>query len=117
MTKKLYKGKNKRELYRISYPVNDRPTLKFQGNEFEVTNISEKGIRFICKQCSEFKIDVEVKCIITFHDNESYALDGKILHIYKSAVVMNFTRDIPFERIIKEQRYILTSYPYKLSSK
>jgi hypothetical protein len=108
------KEKNKRELYRITYPINDRPILKLLGNEFEVTNISERGIRFTCKQCSEFAIGLEVQFTLTFHDNKSFLLEGGILHTYKSAVVIGLTRNIPFERIILEQRYILTNYPNKL---
>ena len=115
MRKDQYKGKNKRELYRVKYPVNDRPRLHLMGKSFEVTNISEQGVRFRCRECSQFKTGVAVRCTITFHDNESYALDGTILHIYKIAVVLNLARDIPLERIIKEQRYILTNYPEKLN--
>ena len=114
MENEPYKENNKRELYRITYPVNDRPILKLLGNEFEVTNISERGIKFICKQCSEFKIDLEVKFTLIFHDNESFLLEGRILQTYKSAVVIGLRRNIPFERIILEQRYILTNYPDKL---
>lgn len=110
-----YNEKNKRDLYRITYPINDRPILKLLGNEFEVTNISERGIKFNCKQCSEFKIGLEVHFTLTFHDNESFLLEGKILHTYKSAIVIGLTRNIPFKRIILEQRYILTNYPDKLN--
>ena len=113
MGNKPYKKKNKRELYRIAYPVNDRPILKLLGNEFEVINISEKGIKFICKQCTEFTIDAEVKCTLTFRDHESFLLEGKISQIYKSAVVICLTRSLPLKRIIQEQRYILANYPDK----
>jgi hypothetical protein len=115
MGNKPHKETNKRELYRITYPVNDRPILKLQGNEFEVINISEKGIKFICKQCSEFKIDVAVQCTVTFRDNTSFLLEGKISQTYKHAVVICLTGSIPLGRIIQEQRYILANYPDKFN--
>ncbi len=114
MGNKPQKEKNKRELYRITYPVHNRPILKLLGNTFEVINISEKGIKILCTQCSGFKIDVAVQFTLTFRDNKSFSLEGKILQIYKRAAVISLTKNIPLERIIQEQRYILANYPDKL---
>lgn len=110
MGNEFYKGSNKREFYRIRYPIWDRPVMKLDGSYFEVMDIAEKGIKFFCKECSEFMPDAEIQFTLTFHDNESLELEGTILRVYSTAVVIYLEEDIPLGRIIKEQQYILAKY-------
>ncbi len=113
MEHEQYRGENKREFYRVRYPINDRPILKLLGNEFEVIDISEQGLRFLCKQCFEFKPNLKVQFKVTFHDDESLALEGKILRIHENAVIIYLTQGIPLGRIIQEQKYIIAKHSDK----
>jgi len=111
MANEQHREKNKREFYRIRYPLNFRPILKLAANAYEVIDISEKGIKFFCKKLYELKSNIEVEFKITFHDNESLNLKGKILRVDEHTVVIYLREAIPFGRIVQEQRYVRDKDP------
>ena len=50
----------KRKYFRIEYPASIRPILKIRKHEFEVVDISEKGVRFSIKKDKK-KVTLSVK--------------------------------------------------------
>ena len=104
-------GKSRREYFRIIYPLACRPKLLISGNEYDVIDISEHGIRFICRELNEFQQGLAPNLKISFNNSEPLALKGMILRIDKKIVVMSLTESIPLDRIIAEQRYIKLNYP------
>ena len=111
MQNKQYKGKNSREHYRIRYPLSCRPGLIILNNEYEAIDISERGIRFICKSTYEFQAGMELAVRITFNSGECLDLEGKILRTDKRVAVLHLSKRIPFKIIVAEQRYIKSYYP------
>lgn len=103
--------KNKREFYRIRYPLSCRPRLILLDKEYEVIETSEKGVKFLHKKFHEFQIGLTVGFTITFHDDESLDLEGKILRVDENVVVVYLSEEIPFRRIALEQRHIIDNYP------
>jgi hypothetical protein len=85
--------------------------LTFLGENYEVVNISERGVQFICKKHHEFKPDLEMQFSITFRDNDPLELEGKILRVEGKVTVIYLSGNIPFSRIVQEQRYIKDNYP------
>jgi hypothetical protein len=85
--------------------------LTFLGEDYEVINISERGVIFIYKKLHEFKPDLEMQFSITFRNDEPLKLKGKILKIEGKAAVISLLENIPFGRIVQEQRYIKDNYP------
>ncbi len=106
-----YNGKNRREHYRIRYPLTGRPRLTISNNEYEVVDISESGLKFLCKKINEFRAGSEVRLEITFNDGGSLHVRGKILRTTEKVSVISFSEDIPFGIILKEQRYLKAHYP------
>lgn len=111
MENKQYKGKNIREHYRIRYPISCRPRLIILNNEYETIDISERGIRFICKKISEFQAGMELEVRVTFSNGEYLDLEGEILRTDEKVAVLHLSRRIPFKIIVAEQRYIKLNYP------
>ena len=104
-------GANKREHYRIRYPLSCRPSLIVLNQKCEVVDISEHGISFVCNKVHELHPDLEVEARITFKDGESLNLEGKILRINKRIAVLYLPVSIPFGRIVAEQRLLKEEYP------
>ncbi len=111
MQNKRYKGNNNREHYRIRYPLSCRPRLAILNNEYETIDISERGIRFICKEIYEFQAGIELEVRITFYNGEHLDLEGEILRTDEKVVVLHLSKSIPLKRIVAEQRYIKLNYP------
>ncbi|MDH4027873.1 MAG: PilZ domain-containing protein [Nitrospirota bacterium] len=111
MTDNRFSGENKRQHYRIVYPISCRPSLKITRKEFEVVDISESGIRFLNKKWAPFTPGVRIQAEITFNDGDTLEIDGEILRVDDQVSILKLHNSIPFWKIVEEQRYIKKNYP------
>ena len=102
MEDEIHDNEQKRGFFRVKYPAVDRPKLTIAQEEFDIVDISEKGIKFDLKKT--------VHATITFHDGESLTIEGKFLRSQDNEIVIQPLEDISFERINKEQRYLNKKY-------
>ncbi len=102
MKDKVYDGEERRDHFRIKYPHVERPKLEILGENFDIIDISERGIKFYGGP--------KFQTTITFHDGEFFDIEGKVLRTQNNEMVVQLLQSIPFERIIKEQRYLVTKY-------
>jgi len=102
---------NRREHYRIIYPVSCRPKLAINNIQYEVIDISEKGIRFLHEDMCTLQPGSETRIRITFHNGESLEIKCRVLRFDGTAAVLSLLEGIPFEIIIGEQRYVKRSFP------
>ena len=92
------KTDERRTYIRLRYPQTERPKLMISGNEFDVTDISEHGIKFY--------LGSKISGTITFHDGESLLIEGKIIRIQNNEVAVHLSKAIPSDRMIEEQKNI-----------
>ena len=105
MDDKNREDQEKRKFFRIEYPASIRPTIKVRKHEFEVLDISEKGVRFFLEK--EIKFGRWVNGNITFHDGKTISIEGRIAWKRGENVGMFLTvKAIPYTRIIAEQRLL-----------
>ena len=97
-SKMSYNERQKRKYFRVHYPPGDRPKLVLVGNEFEVIDLSERGMRFY--------LGTKIHGVITFHNGESVPIEGKIIRIQNGEVAVHLSQCIPSDRIIEEQKDI-----------
>jgi len=97
-----------RQYYRIKYPFSYQPKVRISGEEYEgdVAELSERGIRFICKRNVLLRESSHLDLTITFHDGDSIWLKGEILKVINRHVIVRFFYWLPLTRIIKEQIYL-----------
>ena len=95
----------KRRYFRIEYPASIRPTLKIRKHEFEVMDISEKGVRFSADK--EINFGRWVTGNITFYDGQAVGIEGKIAWKLGESIGMFLTiKSIPYPKILSEQRLL-----------
>ena len=113
MVNNNYNGRERRLHIRVAYPPGTRPVLMIGEDEFEVVNISEKGVKFITDQPDRFNPGLkEVQSRIIFSDRNTREIRGAILRIERSefspvSKVIIFLYEewgISPERIEKERR-------------
>ncbi len=105
----------KRRYFRIEYPASIRPILKIRKHEFEVVDISEKGIRFSADK--EIKFGRWVTGNVTFNDGQAIGIEGRIAWKRKESVGMFLTvKPIPYPKILSEQRLLSRFKPEDASS-
>ena len=105
----------KSEHFRIEYPASIRPTLKIRKHEFEVVDISEKGVRFSADK--KIKFGRWVTGNITFYDGQVVGVEGKIAWKREQTIGMFLTvKSIPYQKILSEQRLLARFKPEDGSS-
>lgn len=68
--------------------------------------VSEKGLRFLNDK--EVKLAEWVRGTILFHDGELLDLEGRTVRKEGDEIALNLITPIPFARILKEQRFVIT---------
>lgn len=95
----------RRDYFRVTYPPGMRPTILIGKNEFEVNDISERGLKFWNNQ--NIKLSEWVRGTITFHNKISLNVEGRIVWEYKNGIGVKLITAIPYNRILEEQRYVI----------
>ncbi len=97
--------REKRSYIRIVYRPGKRPRLDTSNTVFEVTDISEGGIRFLNN--ADMALPEFIKGILIFLDDETIDIDGKIEWQRNHEVGISLKYMIPAATIEKEQRHII----------
>ncbi len=109
---KGYNGRERRRFARVKYPAGRRPRLTVAGRDFEVADISARGLKFIAASPDDFTSDLqEVRGTIEFSDRKSREIRGAIIRIERredspeTGVALFLFEDwgIPAERIDQER--------------
>lgn len=110
---------NRRDFFRIVYEPSQRPLLRIEApsleltgeHEFEVLDISEKGIRFLNDQNVHFRATVQGELV--FSDGEAVSIEGQIVREKGSQLSLKLSEAIPFKSVVKEQRRIIADTRYQ----
>ena len=110
MDEKKRENQEKRRYYRVEYPASARPSLKIRKHEFEIVNISEKGVMFVADKKTAFGRWVSGE--VTFSDGETMGIEGKVVRKHENNIGMSLTiKPIPYSRILSEQRLLARFKP------
>ena len=94
--------KQRREYFRLNYPIAARPSLLTREETYEVIDVSEYGVRFKIPGNSPFLVGEDVRADIRFPDEEVYACNGQINRHTDSEAVILLGTPIPLQKIRSE---------------
>jgi hypothetical protein len=110
---KQHGQEQKRQFYRIEYPITDRPTLILKETDnYEIVDICEGGIKFFYQKGQSFLPFQAIKGKVKFHDDEVEEIEGKVLRMTEEIVIIQLTKKISYKRIVKEQLYFRKNVDY-----
>jgi hypothetical protein len=96
---------HEREYYRIEYPTAARPRFLVAGEDREVVDLCEQGLRY--RAASERrKIGDEVEGIVRFRRGEEVRVLGKVVRLIGREVALRLSVGVPLRVVLEEQRYI-----------
>lgn len=102
--------RTKRNHFRVEYPSEVRPLVHMRGRIMPVINLSEAGILFTVNDDFDPAVGKTLKAEVIFEDQEKFAIIGKVLRCSESHIAMHLSQGIPLQRIMSEQRSLLTRY-------
>lgn len=100
-------GPSRRALYRIAYPLTERPTLVVGRFFYEVVDCSERGLRYEVKDRRLPALGTPLGGTVNFRGGGSVEVTGEVIRTRAGFVVLALDAPgIPFSEIIREQRYL-----------
>jgi PilZ domain len=103
-------AEQRREYYRVQYPVIDRPVLTVKTGQFEVIDVSEFGVRFKRNDLYVFEPGMQLVVWIRFSDDSEYQCSGEVLRCDQDSVSLRLHTPIPMKRICAESVYLKLNY-------
>ncbi|MBL7180432.1 MAG: PilZ domain-containing protein [Pseudomonadota bacterium] len=99
MVNEQYSGFERRKYFRYNLIYLSKKRVKFivGDREYEVLDISRGGLRFLYN--NEIEIEKQIQGIIKFSEDESTAVEGKIVWRKGSEVGLKFKHELPLFRI------------------
>ena len=95
-----------REHYRIEYPTAARPRLLADGQDREVVDLCEQGLRYRAADDERRKIGDEVEGLVRFRRGEEVRVLGTVVRLIGREVALRLSVGVPLRVVLEEQRYI-----------
>lgn len=102
---------HERSLFRIRYPLRERPPLVVDGVTHAVVDCCEGGIRFVGGE-EPWATGHTLEGLLTLRGGAVVAVRGRVLRVQEGEVAVELASPgIPFAEILEEQRYLRSRYP------
>src|SRR5271156_1322619 len=102
-----YDQQSRRAVYRVIYPIPERPVLTLGEDAFPIIDCSELGLRYEVPRGYASAVGEMVHGHVTFRRGTEVPVAGEVIRLQDGTVALWF-RDlgIPFGEMVAEQRYL-----------
>ena len=101
---------NRRNEYRIVYPIADRPRMEIGCEVYEVLDLSEGGLRLLAPDLQLGEAQ-RIQGMLYFSDGGRAYINGSVFRRTDKHLVIELDRNkIPYQRIVQEQRFLISRY-------
>jgi len=98
---------SRRALYRIVYPLHERPAFEMGRFVYEVIDCSERGIRYEVKDRRVPALGTPLGGTIQFRRGGEVEITGEVIRTRGGSVALALDPPgVPFSDILAEQRYL-----------
>lgn len=101
----------KRKFYRLKYPKRARPFVNLGDETFQVTEVSEGGIRMVANNFTSMYRGLSVKGVLNLLDEDSVSIEGAVLRFEGDEVIIQLKKGPTFKIMVDQQRHIKNKYP------
>ena len=98
---------SRRELYRVVYPLNQRPILEIGRFSHAIIDCAERGLRFEVKSRRVPSLGTPLAGVVRFRRGVEVEVTGEVVRTRGATVAVALDLPgIPFSHILAEQRYL-----------
>ena len=98
---------SRREVSRIVYPLEERPTFEIGRFIYDVIDCSERGVRYVTKDRRVPELGTPLGGTLQFRRGADVDVTGEVIRTSEGIVVLILDAPgIPFSDILAEQRYL-----------
>lgn len=105
--------KPSRTYFRVEYPNDVQPVIRFDQGTYSVINLCEGGVklRYPARDVDLSTLSQKkINAVIEFHNHEKTEVIGTLLRADKDSIVLKLSKGISFQKIMAEQRFLLNKY-------
>ena len=100
-----------RDYFRVEFPKTYYPVMHLEEGQYEVVDVSERGVRFKINDDNKFKEKEELVAIIQFPDGDIFDCSGQVVRMDDHAVSLSLSSPLPLKKIRSEHLYLLNHFP------
>jgi len=107
----------RRRYFRLRYPPGDTARITFGSREYELTEISERGVRFRLRNMNLVAIGQAAVAVVQTRSGHKARVEGVVLRIdnaMKEVVLHLIVQGVSAAVMFDEQRYIIKHHPEML---
>lgn len=101
----------KREHFRLRYPLLVRPRLRMASATATVTELSERGMRLSVAKLVELTADVLVAGNMNLASGGQCDVRGKVIRVDGDEIIVSLSEGPSYKDMITEQRHIAQKFP------
>lgn len=95
-----------RALFRVEFPFGQRPRARWNTVDYDVLDISEKGIRLNNEGLKSFAAGASVRLGVKFED-AVVTVSGRVLRANERETVIALSEGFSLERVRREERRLI----------
>src|SRR4051812_21996490 len=103
-------GSQKREHFRLEFPLYQRPKLRVALRDYEVLEISELGVKAVANGTIMPPLTQTFDATIVFTDGTKCVVTGKVIRRDGELFVMLLTAGIPLQKMYEEHRRLIQKH-------
>ena len=104
-------GKKERAHYRLPYPHAERPTVRIEDRDYELSELSEGGAKILPGDAGAVPRDQTFAGVIRFRDGETVAIEGVVLRSEEEEMIVRFSSGVSMKHMVAEQIRLQQKYP------
>ena len=98
---------SRRAVYRVVYPVRERPTFSVETESFSVIDCSELGLRYQVPEVHRPAVGATVAGQVHFRRGVDFAVSGEVVRVQDGTVALWFrTAAIPYAEMVAERERV-----------
>lgn len=101
---------SRREYFRLPYPITSGAVLSFEGTNYKVEEISEKGLRIVAGD-GRFEVDARIEGTLILTMGTRCPITGTVLRNENGACVVILERGPSSQDVMREQRHLAKRFP------
>lgn len=105
---------DRRQYYRLTFPVAERPRLRLDGQEYDIVEMSEGGVTIELAGRPAPGRGQSWSVVVQMADGVELAASGSVKRTEGSErLTLQFHELLPWKALVDEQRRLLARYPRK----
>ena len=98
---------SRRAVYRVVYPVRERPTFAVGAESFSVIDCSELGLRYQVPEVHRPAVGATVAGRVHFSRGVDFAVSGEVVRVQDGTVALWFRSEaIPYSEMVVERQRV-----------